>query len=179
MQDAVRQTVGSIAIAWNQAEAAVSSMIGLYLDVDRLTFDLLVKPLRAQDREKLLKAVVAAKEFDAAIKDEIDKALKRTQICRENRNKVLHRLGELDGHLTDSSAEALQRVLVEIEAECTFLDELRLRIAPVLFDRNAREVPNDENRSGGDELRPMVEFISPDRPGNPRQMRFERLEVVE
>ena len=67
MQHEVRQTVGSIAIAWNRAEAAVAGMAALYLDVDRLTFDLLVKPLRPQDREKLLKAVVSAKEFDKAI----------------------------------------------------------------------------------------------------------------
>ena len=138
MQHEVRQTVGSIAIAWNRAEAAVAGMAALYLDVDRLTFDLLVKPLRPQDREKLLKAVVSAKEFDKAITEEIAQALKRTQICRENRNKVLHRLGELDGHLTDASAQTLQRVLVEIEAECAFLSDLHERVARVLFDRNSR-----------------------------------------
>lgn len=179
MQDAVRQTVGSIAIAWNRAEAAVAEMAALYLDVDRLTFDLLVKPLRPQDREKLLKAVVSAKEFDQAITEEIVQALKRTQICRENRNKVLHRLGELDGHLTDASAQTLQRVLSEIETECTFLSDLQERVARVLFDRNSREVPNDENQSGEDELRPVVEFVAPNRPMKPKQMQFEGLEVAE
>lgn len=179
MQDIVRQTVGSIAIAWNRAEAAVAGMAALYLDVDILTFDLLVKPLRPQDREKLLRAVVSAKEFDEAITEEIAQALKRTQICRENRNKVLHRLGELDGHLTDASAQTLQRVLDEIEAECTFLSDLHERVARVLFDRNSREVPNDEDQSGEDELRPVLEFSAPDRPPKPKQMKFEGLEVVE
>lgn len=178
MQNVVRQTVGSIAIAWNRAEASVADMAALYLDIDPLTFDLLIKPLRAQDREKLLRAVVGAKEFDVTIKSEIAQALKRTQICRENRSKIVHGLGDLEGQLTEESVETLGQVLVEIEAECEFLCQLHLRISRVLFDRNAREVPNDENQSGDDELRPVVEFIPPERPPKPKQMQFEALEVV-
>lgn len=179
MQDHVRQTVGSIAIAWNRAEAAVANMAALYLDVDSLTFELLVKPLRPQDREKLLRAAVDAKEFEVAIKDEVISALRRAQVCRENRNKVLHRLGELEGHLTDAAAQTLQRVLDEIEAECAFLSELHRRVERVIFDRNAREVPYADDESGDDELRPVVQFVAPERPPAPRQMQFESLEVIE
>lgn len=178
MQDEVRQTVGSIAIAWNKAEAAVAGMAALYLDVDPLTFDLLIKPLRAQDREKLLRAVIAAKEYDEVNKDEISSALKRTQTCRENRSKIVHGLGDLDGHLTEASVKTLQRVLGEIEAECAFLSELHQRVARVLLDRNAREVPNAEDEFGDDELRPVAKFVPPERPQKPKQMHFDGLEIA-
>lgn len=178
MQDTVRQTIGSIAIAWNRAEDAVSAMAALYLDVDTLTFDLLVKPLRPQDREKLLRSVVVAKEFEEAISTEIDEAIKRTQICRENRNKILHRLGELNGNLTDESEAKLVCVLNEISAECAYLEVLRSKVAAVLFDRASRDVPDDENKTGDDELRPVVKFEAPERPIRPRQLKFEHLEVI-
>jgi len=179
MQDSVRQTIGSIALAWNQAEDAVASMAALYLDVDTLTFDLLVKPLRPQDREKLLRAVVSAKEFDDGIKAEIDAAIKRTQTCRENRNKILHRLGELDGQLTARSESLLEAVLAEINAECSFLAELRSRLGAVLFDRATRDMPDDDFGTGADELRPVVTFSAPERPAKPKQLQFDKLEVQE
>ncbi len=178
MQDSVRRTIGSIAIAWNRAETAVASMAALYLDVDALTFDLLVRPLRPQDREKLLRSVVAAKEFEKAISSEIEEAIRRTQICRENRNKILHRLGELDGNLTDDSEAKLVRVFDEISAECAYLEVLRLQVTAVLFDRASRDVPDDDDRTGDDELRPIVRFEAPERPVKPRQLRFEHLEVT-
>lgn len=179
MQDSVRRTIGSIAIAWNQAEDAVANMAALYLDVDTLTFELLVKPLRAQDREKLLRAVVAAKEFDEAIKKEIDEAIGRSKTCRENRNKILHRLGELDGQLTEESEGLLETVLDEINAECVFLAELRTNLGTVLFDRSTRDVPDEEGGTGSDELRPVAEFVAPERPAKPRQLQFDQLEVAE
>lgn len=172
MQDSVRQTIGSIAIAWNRAEDAVASMAGLYLDVDKLTFDLLVKPLRPQDREKLLRSVVAAKEFDPEIVTEVHEAIKRSQICRKNRNKIIHRVGELDGHLTEESEAKLTRVLEEISAECEFLSALQRQLATVLFDRSARDVPDDEGGTGEDELRPVVQFKAPERPANPSELEF-------
>ncbi|SOC16838.1 hypothetical protein SAMN05877809_1099 [Rhodobacter sp. JA431] len=177
MQDTVRQTIGSIVIAWNRAEDAVASMAALYLDVDALTFDLLVKPLRPQDREKLLRAVVGAKEFDREIVAEVDQAIKRSQICRENRNKILHRMGELDGNLTPESEAQLNRVLSEISRECVYLDALKLQIAAVFFDRTSREVPDDGGGTGDDELRPVLAFIPPERPANPKALKFEHLEV--
>ncbi|WP_299207983.1 hypothetical protein [uncultured Tateyamaria sp.] len=178
MQDEVRQAVGSIAIAWNRAEAAIAEMAALYLDVDALTFNLLIKPLRAQDRERLLKAVIAAKEYDEFIKNEIALALKRTQICRENRSKIVHGLGDLNGHLTEASVRVLERVLREIEAECVFLSELHQRVTRILFDRNAREVPNDEDEFGDDELRPVAAFVPPERPQKPKQLNFDGLEIA-
>lgn len=179
MQDSARRTIGSIALAWNRAEDAVASMAALYLDVDALTFDLLVKPLRPQDREKLLRSVIAAKEFDDNIKKEVDEAIKRTQICRENRNKILHRLGELEGPLTDRSEKRLETVLDEIVAECAFLAELRARLSTVLFDRSTRDVPDEAGGTGSDELRPVAEFVAPERPKKPKQLKFEQLEVSE
>lgn len=157
----------------------MASMAALYLDVDTLTFDLLVKPLRPQDREKLLRAVVTAKEFDEDIKSEIDAAIKRTQTCRENRNKILHRLGELDGKLTERSEDLLETVLAEINAECVFLSELRTNLGTVLFDRATRDVPDDEGGTGADELRPVAAFEAPERPAKPKQLQFDQLEVEE
>lgn len=179
MQDSVRRAVGSIAIAWNKAENAIARMAALYLDVDPLTFELLVKPLRAQDREKLLKSVLDAKEFDLSICEEIVKSLRRAKICRENRNKILHRLGELDGELTKDSQDMIDDALDAMVVECDFLGQLYTQLVAIVFDRAARDVPNDEGQTGEDELRPVVVFVAPPRPRLPRKLDFERLGVVE
>lgn len=177
MQDGVRQTIGSIAIAWNQAEGAVADMCALYLDIDSFAFDLLVRNLRPQDREILLKRVVAAREFENSISNEISAAMKRSQICRENRNKILHRAGELNGDLTAGSHQLLKNVLTEIQSECAYLAELKEKITTVIFDRASRNVPGEEDVTGDDELRPTITFEAPDRPRNPRNLKFEHLEI--
>ena len=179
MQDTVRRTVGSIVIAWNRAEDAIAAMAALYLDIDALTYDLLVKTLRPQDREELLKAVVNAKEFDEQIQSEIKEAVGRAKICRQNRNTILHRIGDLDGNLTAASEVLLENVLASISAQCTYLNHLHDQLVAILFDRASRDVPNAEGQSGDDELRPVVEFTPPDRPARPKQLKFESLEVEE
>lgn len=177
MQDEVRQTIGSIAVAWNLAENAVADMCALYLDIDTFTFDILVRNLRPQDRENLLKKIVAEREFEKNISDEIFEAMKRSQVCRENRNKILHRAGELDGNLTNGSHQLLENVLSEIRIECEYLTEIKGKITTILFDRASRNVPGEEDGTGDDELRPVLQFEAPERPKKPKRLLFEKLEI--
>ena len=85
--------VGHVAVSWNEAEHVVNRLLWLYLDTDEKTALILTKPLRASDREKLLRELVDAKEIDKAVAHEIKEAIKLSAACRENRNTILHNAG--------------------------------------------------------------------------------------
>jgi len=179
MRDETLQTVGNIAICWNRADDYIAKLATLYLDLDPIVFDILVKPLRATDREDLLKKAVAAKEWEAGIRTEVLEATARAKICRENRNIILHQLGGLTGELSAGSESMLDRVLSDLIATCDYLRDVHDAVRSVIQDRNAREVPTSEGESGDDELLPLVVFAPPARPSKPRKIGIDDIEVIE
>ncbi|MEQ5794164.1 hypothetical protein LZ686_05850 [Paracoccus sp. NFXS7] len=178
MQDSVRQKIGSIALTWNQAEVALRDIVNLYVDIDALTFGLIIRPLNTASLEKLLRKLISAKEPERTITAEINASLDRMRICRENRNTILHRIGELSGNLTAESEMLIARSLEEMNAERQFMLALKLNLTVIIFDRAARHVPNDEDESGEDESRPVVAFNPPARPNRPIELDFNLLQTT-
>lgn len=179
MRDSVRQTVGSIAISWNEADELVAQIAILYLDLDQVAYDILIKTMRPTDREDLLRKVVKAKEYNADIVAEVADALANTQACRENRNIILHHLGSIGGELTEQTERLLERVLADLTATSLHLRNLHVSIRSVVLDRLGREMPSFDGETGKDELVPLVSFTPPLRPSKPRRIKLENLKAVE
>lgn len=170
MRDETIRIVGNIAICWNKADEHVERLCTLYLNLDTIAVDFLVKPMRATDKENLLRKVVGYKESDPEIKAEVLEAIKRTAVCRENRNIVLHQIGSLDGEIDPKADDILLQVLADLTATCDYLGLVYEAVRKVMQDRDAREVPNFEGKSGDDELIPLAVFEKPQRPPKPHKL---------
>jgi hypothetical protein len=161
--------VGHVTVAWNEAEHLINQMLWLYLDTDVLTAEILTKPMRATDREKLLKALVAAKEIDQAVATEIGEALKICAVCRDNRNTVLHNAGGETGEFGARALESMTLFCREMDTTVAYLRDLRTALTRVIFERGSRETPIGDE-SSNDELLPPIVFVVPVRPKAPRRL---------
>ncbi len=162
--------VGHVTVAWNEAEHLITQMLWLYLDTDVITAEILTKPMRATDREKLLRSLVDAKEIDGAVSTEIREALKLCAICRDNRNTVLHNAGGGTGEFGARAFASLTQFCGEIDVTVSYLRDLRTSLTKVIFARGSRETPIGDE-SSNDELLPLIEFEMPERPASPKRLR--------
>lgn len=169
MTDALLARVGHIAVAWNEAEHIINRLLWLYLDTDTNTADILTKPMRAADREKLLGALVTAKEIDQNVADEIREALRLCKACRDNRNTILHNAGGGNGAFNDAALEILTRICEELNVATNYLRELQASVTRIIISRAGRETPigEDGDESSNDELLPLEVFERPNRPERP------------
>lgn len=154
--DILLPKIGHIAVAWNEAEHVVNRMLWLYLDTDAQTAAILTKPLRATDREKLLRVLVEVKETNKVMASEIVEAIKLCATCRENRNTILHNLGGGNGEFASDALETLSRVCDEITSITVYLRDLQLAVTKVIFAR-----------AGDEEAISDVRFEQPKRPLRP------------
>lgn len=166
MSENLLARVGHIAVAWNEAEYVLNRLLWLYLDTDAQTAAILTRPMRAADREKLLRALVDAKEIDKTIAEEIGEAIKLCAACRENRNTILHSAGGSNGEFADGALTLVTDACGEITKVVAYLRELQAEVTKIIFARAGRETPIDEDHYG-DELFQLPQFNRPTRPGKP------------
>jgi|TARA_R110002049_G_scaffold75674_2_gene194565 hypothetical protein len=170
--------VGEAAVSWNKVEFIVDRILQLYLDTDSITTKVIMKPLRATDREKLLRSLVAAKEIDDTIKLEINEALTLCAICRDNRNLVLHNAGGPDGNFASTTLHHVTRVCGDFETLVSYLKRLNVALSSVIYERSSRETPIDDESSSDDELLPDIVFTAPDRPNRPRRLQHNHIRTI-
>ena len=175
-KDAMLSRVGHIAVSWNEAERIINHILWLYLDTDVRTAEVLTKPMRPSDREKLLKELVRLKEIDPAVDEEIGEALRICGICRDNRNAILHNSGGLGEIFTEQAIEAVTSICIEFDDALIYLRALQESVTKVIYLRGARETPIGDESFMDEEL-PPIEFQKPERPKRPR--RFNAQEVFQ
>lgn len=125
--------------------------------------------MRASDREKLLRQLVAAKEIDPVISAEVDEALKICGACRDNRNTVLHNAGGEIGEFGERALDSMSQICDDLTPILVYLRELQASITQVIFARGGMDTPIGDE-SFADELRPLIQFAAPRRPAKPRRI---------
>lgn len=168
-REQILSKVGEAAVSWNKVEHIVDRILQLYLDTDAITTTVIMKPLRATDRERLLRSLVSAKEIDDAIKTEINEALVICAICRDNRNLILHNAGGPDGNFAEKTLKNVSRACDDFQTLVAYLANLDIALSSVIYERSSRETPIGDE-SSDDELLPNIVFNSPERPSRPRRL---------
>ncbi len=167
--------VGEAAVSWNKVEHIVDRILQLYLDTDAITTKVIMKPLRATDREKLLRSLVSAKEIDDAIKVEINEAITLCAICRDNRNLILHNAGGSDGNFATNTLGHVTRVCEDFDVLVGYLGDLDVALSTVIYQRSDRETLENSD----DEYLPEIVFTAPQRPARPRRLQHNHIRKVE
>ncbi|OYU75569.1 MAG: hypothetical protein CFE32_13805 [Alphaproteobacteria bacterium PA3] len=164
----VLELIGRVAVDWNNLESRLWRIAQLYLDTDMVTTQLLLEPMRASDISNLVLKLAKAKELNHVVKDEIIWWIGVINKCRENRKKILHRVGnelEADGklevYLVDFCAD-----LVNIKS---YGESLFNEIEAMFYDASSRPTPDGEY-SGPEEFLPLRPFNPPPRPNSPKTL---------
>ena len=155
--------VGEITVLWNRIEEDFSSLVGLYIDAERKTVDILLEDRRSIDREKLLRNLIKHREPVENVKNEIREALRHIARLRENRNIVTHQIGRTRDSISESGLEQLHVFRDHIPRFHEYLKSLIFQINVLIQDREARSIYGDDV-SANDEEVPIPEFQSPIRP---------------
>jgi hypothetical protein len=95
--------IGRITIEWNRAEREIERLLWLYLETDRPTARMITGIVGNQSKALLLIQLVKLKETSPEILSAIEHALKIFDICRENRNHIVHSVAD--------SADAAHQVI--------------------------------------------------------------------
>jgi hypothetical protein len=176
-EEQIFSKVGEAAVSWNKVEHIVDRILQLYLDTDAITTAVIMKPLRATDREKLLRRLVTAKEIDETIKTEVEEALALCAICRDNRNLILHNAGGPDGSFAANTLKHVSRVCQDFDDLVKYLNRLDVAVTTVIYERSSRETPIGDE-SSDDELLPAIVFAAPERPIRPRRLQHNHIRKV-
>ena len=174
--------IGMIALQWNLAETALEDLIWLYLDTDKPTARIVTRPMGNVARTTLLRHLVSEKEIDPSIIDAVLYAASCYDICRENRNHIVHgqiqnldpgipfrlvkhrKQKPIEDNLFELTIEELRDLANEIHYTKEYIIDLREVLSPLLVLRRQME------RDVDDPPDPPETPELPDKPNQPPKL---------
>lgn len=82
--------IGAISLQWNRAEYYLEQLLETYLDLHGNIADIVIDTWGNETRATILKRLIVTIEKDAAFSEYANHITKYFNVCRENRNFVVH-----------------------------------------------------------------------------------------
>lgn len=173
--------IGTVALQWNMAEIMLEELIWLYLEVDTPTGRIITRSLNANAKVELLRQIVELKEADQTIHKYLLHAMECFNLCRENRNHLVHgvagnlsekdalqlikfrRNKPIDDNVFEVTSENIRKIAKEIYECYNYISKLKVVVSMVLVFRQSQ---NDDD---GDHVQqPQLEM--PEQPKLPNKL---------